>query len=152
MPAPIIDGLVTFIQDQLEISVWDGEVPRQDVAGDQIVLPATKPIFKVAMTENGLTRDWTIEDSYTDDGPMTVYLWATTRAMVEQWLTTLEGLLAQSTNWPEILTESPYYVYGLIIDNWTCIQLEGLRAKGGQLIYEGRLSFSIGIHGAVSTK
>ncbi len=152
MPADVLGSLITFIEQQLTIDCWDGEIPRQDTSGNEITLPASKPIFKVVMTEQGLERDWTLEDAYSDSGEMTIYLWATTRAMIQLWLGNLETLLAQSTNWPLIITAQPYNVIQVLITRWTNLMLENVRAKGSQYIYEGRLSFIMMVHGEVSTR
>ena len=161
MPAPIIDGLITFIAQQLNISVWDGEVPRYDVNGNpinptSIVAPKDWPVVRVTMPESGFSRTWTTEDPYTDEGDVTIQVWATGRSAAETQMNSIEALLAQAINWSQIpltggSSDNPYYVIQLLLKSWTSVQLEGERTASGELLYRCDLNYSCMIHGAIST-
>lgn len=160
MPAPIISGVLTFIGEQLAVSVYDGEVPRYDVNGNPInpastVSPDDWPVVKARMTEGGFSRTWTMADPYDDKGELVVEIWGTTRAQEESTLNDVESLLVKDENWAAIAlggpTANPYYVISMLLTSWTSVQEEGVRTSKGSLLYRGELHFDVEIHGAIST-
>jgi len=164
VPAPIIGGLITFIATQLQVTVWDGEIPRYDTSGNAInpntvTSPADWPVVKVWMREPGFTREWTTEDPYWDKGEIHIQCWGITRDQLENpvtgILTKIEALLAQCSNWPLIAlggpNDNPYYVALLELRQWYCGQEEGTRTADSMLLYRGDLIYDCGIHGAIIT-
>jgi hypothetical protein len=170
MPVPIVTGLINFITDRLNVTCWDGEVPRYDPAGTPITpaaagtSPSDWPVVKVYMEEAGFTRDWTFEDPYTDRGDVTIKCWGTSREQLEAPITAtspggvlnrIEALLAKVTNWPLIAlggpADNPYFVVQLELRRWYCGQEEGVRTADSELLYRGDLYYDVILHGAVNT-
>lgn len=141
MPAPVVSWFIGYIQTQLQIEVWDGEVPRQDEQGRNIrptdagepayAIPNDWPAFTVEMTESGMDRTHTFVDPYGDEGPLVITIWDVTRAGCETTLDRVDTLLSNCDNWPNIapvgaqaqgLPNNPYYVYSCLLLRWTCVQ------------------------------
>jgi len=167
MPAPIISGLVNFLSDSLGVSIWEGELPRQDPSGVNVnpeAPVAEWPAIDVEMEESGLERNWTFEDGYGDEGPMVIVVYGTTRQQVEPILTKVEVLLADPASWEAIgdsllaasiptgPTGLTYFVYKLLLLSWTCVQEKEVRTQLSKLLYRGEMIYEVGIHGAVSTR
>ncbi len=152
MPAPIISMLIDRLTDQVQdLVVWDGEVPRQNTDGTDVVveLPADL-VFKLYMPEGGIGREWTFEDPYSDEGDIHVLIWATRRSTVEDALATIETVLAK--DWDQIGLGQPYFVYDLQLLNWYSGQEEGVRTRTSPLLYRGELHYHIGLHGNIATR
>jgi hypothetical protein len=162
MPAPIEAGFINFItpfvQEVYEgLEVFDGELPRYSSAGNPITIDGPIPAFRVVMTDEGFTRQWTMADPYGDEGILNIEGWTTTRAASMTLLNTVEAPLVKASNWDNILlpggpVDNPYSVYKVLLRNWTCIQVEGFRTQSSNLIYYGRLTFQVGVHGAINTE
>lgn len=169
MPASIVNGIITYLTQQLNTTCWDGEIPRQDVSGNPIFpnAPVTSPIdwpvVKVYMQEGGFSREWTFEDPYTDKGEILIQVWGTSRQQLEGSLTNpetgllnqIEALFAQASNWPQIPlggpSANPYYVIHMLLTRWYSGQEEGQRTADSSLLYRGDLHYEVMIHGAIST-
>lgn len=160
MPAPVIDGLITFMQTQLAINVWDGETPRFDTSGNPIspstvVTPPVWPVVNCKMTEGGLTRSWTFLDPYHDLGEMMIQIWAIKRVDVQTQMGTIEALWASVTNWRDVVmagnSANPFYVIQMLLERWTIIEEENVRMGQSQLLYRGDMHYKCQIHGAIST-
>lgn len=167
MPVPVVDGFAAFLGTQLEVTIWDGEVPHYDPSGNPVVPSETDtanwPVVKVTMSEGGFARNWTFEDPYDDHGEVIINCWGTTRAQLETpvsgtpigILNRIETLLAQASNWPLIQLggdrTNPAYVIFCLLTRWYCGQMEGIRLQGSQLLYHGILWYDVDIHGAIST-
>jgi hypothetical protein len=163
VPAPVVKALGDFLAAQLNVSVWDGEIPRYDTSGnpinpDSTVLPADWPVVKVNYKEPGFTREWTFEDPYTDTGTVMIQLWGTSRTQVETLMDGVEALLAQASNWvaggPIALggpDSNPNYIIHLLLERWWCGQEEGVRTDKSELLYRADMSYEMMIHGVVST-
>jgi hypothetical protein len=156
MPADIVGGMITYVTQQLGVTVWDGELPRYDTTGNPINQNAGLPdwpVIKIYMKEGGFTREWTTEDPYTDAGEILLQVWSTTRASVQTLLNSLEGLLAQASKWPFLVTggpmDNPYYVISCLLQRWYVGQEEGVRTSGSELLYRGELHYEVLIHGAI---
>lgn len=163
MPAPIVEGLMTYINSELGVAVWDGEVMRQapadggNVVSDATATSATWPVVRVRMTDQGLATEWSTEDSYSDVGPICIDVYGATRKQVQDVIDQVEALLANATNWPNIamsdsLGNSAYFVYDLRRTWWTCVQDEGVRTKFSNLSYRGEMVYGVGVHGEVKTR
>ncbi len=166
MPCPLIKGFVDFLASRLPLTVWDGEVPRQNTDGKNINPDSPEPswpVLRIKMSEGGMNREENFEDSYSDTGPLTIQVWATRRDDLEDTrsqyglLSQIEQLLVDSGNWPQIVFPSPsvdpYTVYDLQLGSWTCVQEEGVRTQDSQLLYRGEIVITnLGIHGAVATR
>ena len=168
MPAPIVGGLITYLSDRLNVVVWDGEVPRQNTDGSDIVPDAVLgwPAIKVEMEESGLDRERTFEDAYLDSGKLTIICWALTREALEGTvenggadglLTRIEQLLNVEQNYTAIpLGNAPngdlYYVVDLDLTNWTCVQEKEVRAQLSQLLYRGEWRTQLKIHGMMPSR
>lgn len=162
MPAPIINGLITLISQELSTVCWDGEVPRYDTAGNAInpqagaISPKVWPVVKVYMKEPGFTREWTTEDPYTDTGTILIQIWGTTRLQIETLMDSLETLLAQASKWNSVVLgghpANPYSIISLLLTSWYSGQEEGVRTASGELLYRGDMNYQTMTHGIVSTE
>lgn len=157
MTAPVISGLVTFIQSATGAQIWDGEIPRQNMQKCTIQLNPKVCLFKLSMEKSGFRRERTTEDPYSDSGILQLTLWSNTRHAVESTMQTIDDLLSESSNWSTINlpggpADNPFYIYDIELTPWTVIMLENVRDRGSSLIYEGEMSLQIGIHGAVLTR
>lgn len=162
MPAPILAGLVNFLQPILQetysgIEVWTGEIPRFNSSQQPITISGTFPAFRVVMEESGFDREWTTEDPYGDKGNIYFQGWSTTLDGVMDMLGIVEVQLCDTSNWSEIVLpggpiENPYFVYQCLYKNWFAVQVEGVRTQDSSLIYMGQIMFEVEIHGAISTR
>ncbi len=167
MPAPVIKGFLDYLSApaQLDVPIWDGEIPRFNTDGDPITIPGSFPAMNVEMTEQGLTREgssgegrgWTFNTAYSDDGILVIHIMDTTRAAVQNLLNEIEILLCDPNNWPLILlpggpTDNPFYVIECIWHTWTNRMMEGLRTQNSDYIYLGQVFVRVSIHGAVTTE
>lgn len=146
-----ISGFITRITTELGITVWDGEVPRRNEDAAEIVIdiPADL-VFKVALTEAGMTREQNFEDSYTEEGPLIVYVWGCERESLESVLGDIDTLLA--SDWSLINVGTDNYVVTCMLNNWTCVQEEGIRTRQSTLLYRGELRYNVMAHGNVQTR
>jgi hypothetical protein len=160
MPAPIINGLITLMTAQLDITVYDGEVPRYTTSGepinpDSVTDPSSWPVVRLEMKEPGFSREWTTEDPYTDTGTITIQVWGISRLQVETLLDTIEAFWAQAGNWKQVdlggPDTNPYYIIQMLLSSWYSGQEEGVRTSKSELLYRGDLMYEVMIHGAVST-
>ncbi len=160
MPAPVINGIINFLVQKLDINIWEGEIPRYDQNGQPIfpgttTNPANWPIVKLTMPESGFQREWTFLDPYDDKGTILIQIWGTTRASVEALMNSIEAQLAQATNWAQIQlggpAANPYYVISLLLENWYCVQEEGVRTNLSTYLYRGEMKYTADIHGAIPT-
>lgn len=151
MPLDIIGGLITLVEDQLSLTAWDGEIPRQDTSGTDIT-PSTLPAYKIWMSESGFGRDWTLENLYSDDGEIVVMVWSTTRASVQTQLNNLESLLVKDSNHKKVsLGGSKNEIKSMLLTRWYNIHLEGIRTHSNELLYEGALFFDVSLNGNIDT-
>lgn len=160
MPAPIINGLITYITQQLNVTCWDGEIPRQDVQGNTVnpdsnTSPSDWPLVKVYMKEGGFTRTWTTEDPYDDIGQILIQVWGTSRVQSETLMDSIETLLAQASNWAQVPlggpNDNPYYIISMLLTTWYSGQEEGVRTSKSELLYRCDMNYDVMIHGAVPT-
>lgn len=152
MPAPVISGFVDFIQKNLNIDVWEGEVPRVDEAGTTVVLIDNTPIFRVTMEESGFAVDPNFENTRTDDGIINIEIWTTARQDTEGYLEVLDTLFSNSSNWPAIQMGANFTVYSLLLERWYSGQEEDIRTRDNDLLYRGDLRYQVGINGAYQTR
>lgn len=178
MPAPVVMGLINYLTDTLDVVVWDGEVARQapdglDVqppaAGEPEVAQQRWPAIKVEMTEDGMRRSPTFENSYRDESDghnLMIVCWALTREELEGddpddpdsgLLNQIEQLLAVEGNYTGIdlgmtNTGSRYRFFMFNLVSWTCVQEKEVRTGLGQLLYRGELRYQIGVNGAVRSR
>jgi hypothetical protein len=154
MPADIISGVITFLQQQIPFRVWDGEVPRQDEQGVEIDLDAG-PVWKLTMLPEGLGMDWNMEDTFKEDGPLLLEVFAASRAAAQAQLASVFPLLADSKNWQDLLPQlnpPSYVVRQMILERWTVVHIEGARTRSNQLIYHGQMHYQVGVNGSVPTR
>lgn len=162
MPAPIISGVIQYITTNINVVVWDAEVPRYDTSGhpinpDSSVLPSNWPVIQVTMSDSGFQRSWTFTDPYSDEGEITIKVWDVSRSGVESLLSSLEVLFASTSGWANIpLTGgpslNPYYVIEMLLTSWCSVQEDSpARTSKSEFIYRGELRYNCMIHGAVAT-
>ncbi len=153
MAAKIVGGLIDFLVSKIpNVTVWDGEIPRQGVSQVDINLTATTPVFRLDMLEK-FVRTESFENAYDDEGPIGVNVWATTRRACEDLLTTIESFMVNSGYWDSInIGSSPFQVYKILLTDWSCKQLEGARTKESQLIYAGEQNYDVAFHGSIETR
>jgi hypothetical protein len=162
MPSPVERGFVEYLAAQLAsdfpgISVYDGEIPRFNTSGNPVTLDGPPPVFRCVMEDRGFKRQWTFVNAYEDEGPLNFEGWTPGRDGCMTLLNAVETLLVNSSNWPSIVlpggpSDNPYSVNNVLMLDWTCIPLEGVRAQSSQLIYYGRLTFKVGVHGSAITR
>ena len=170
MPAPIIGGIGSFIQQQLNVTWWDGEVPRYDVNGVAINPDATGtnppdwPVVQVDMPESGFDRNPTFEDPYDDEGTINITIYGITRLQTETTMCNIEELFYRASNWPLMslpLTSpnsqnanNPYYVIKMLLRSWYSINDKYVRLMSNNspsaLCYRAGLAYDVDIHGAIS--
>lgn len=168
MPAPIIAGLGLFLQDNLVVSVWEGQIPRYDELGNPITpeQPGVDfPVIKLFMREPGFKRNWTQLDPYDDEGQILVQMWGTAE---DQLVTPVSGspvglmdrveqLFANADNWPNGViplggpTQNPYYVIAMLLDTWYVGQEEDNFGPRGELLFRADMFYQCRVHGAVTT-
>ena len=176
MPAPIITGVTEFIAQNLNVAVWDSEIPRYDTFGNPIgpdagaVSPSVWPVFRVVMREPGLDRNHTFVDPYDDQGELLVQMYATRRDQLESprsgpngnqtdtpsgLVDQVERLLAKASNWRLIdlggPAANPFYVVGMLLKTWYVGQEEGVRTQQQSLLYRADMLYHVTVHGAVSS-
>lgn len=150
MLAPIIGGVIQFIQQRLSLTFWDGEIPRWDLNLDPIDLTAGSPLFKADMLTE-LTRDWTLNNAYGDGGPIGTWVMATTRSECELTLGRIEELFCAADNWALIdIGGTPFKVFEFLFESWSCKQLEGVRTRSEEYIYLGLINWGVAFHGEVT--
>ncbi len=165
MPAPVVGGLLNFMKTQLQVAVFDGEIPRWDTQGNPInpipnpaTFPPNFPVVRCLMTDEGLTRYWTMADPYKDVGPILVQVIGTGRQQVEEYIGNIEQLFAPAPNWAQIPLPgaedmgNPYYVISMLLIRWTCVMEEEVRLQDGQYCYRGDMHYEVSIHGAINTQ
>lgn len=182
MPAPIVKAFGDFIANNLNVVVWDGEIPRYDTAGNPISPEATQvgvpnwPVIKVYMKEPGFERELTFEDPYSERGEVLIEMYATNRNQLETppsgansnqtdtpsgLLDRIERLLAQASNWgqngplSQLLggpPTNPFYVIDCALGTWWCGQEEGIRTARSERLYRADMHYVVAVHGAVATK
>ncbi len=162
MAAPIIKGLITYLTNELELTVWDGEVPRYAVPGtainqNAVTVPTTWPVVQGTIVEPGFSRAYTTENAYTDDGTISVSIWAVQRTDVDTILNLIETQLGSYSAWTDIsglLTEglagNPYYIIQMELVNWCVVQEEGVRIGLSDYLYRGDMKYFVQLHGALA--
>lgn len=172
MAANILGGLISYVQTQLQVNVWDGEVPRQDQFGNDIDpdgLPENWPAMTVEMPDGGVDREWTFEDFYHEGqgNLISILIFGASgtategRYQVQQKIDLVEQLLALETNWASIvltdtLNNPNYKVIKCELRKWTNVQQRSgagtMRTKTGELIYRGEMWYELVIRGAIQTR
>jgi hypothetical protein len=174
MPAPVVMGVIDYLVAELGVAVWDGEVQRQLPDGTDVTPEGENaglseqpwPAIKVEMSEGGMRRTPTFENSYrdeSDDANLAVICWALTREELEGTtpetglLNQIEALLAVEQNYTGInlgltSTGSSYQFFMFNLASWTCVQEKEIRAQLGQLLYRGELRYQVGVNGAVRSR
>lgn len=170
---PIIAGINAFMKSQLTAQIWDGEIPRYDPPGNPInpdqsaVSPTIWPVIRSVLDDAGQDIEWTMLDSFTCKGPVTIEVWGTSRLQLETpplgtpvgMVNRVAALWAQMANWQEQgpvnlgspQVGKPNYIIHMLLKNWTVVQLEGVRLAGSQLCYYGRLTYEGMFHGSIPT-
>jgi hypothetical protein len=163
MPAQIVNGICSFLQGQLNVNVWDGEIPRTGLQGEPINPDAALldwPVIRAVIDPAGFRRTYTFEDPYDDRGTVTVQAFSTRRDQAESLGSQIEALLEQAANWAKISTilaspafggdpSNPYYVIQLLLETWWSGQEEDVRLGKSQLLYRFDLVYDVHIHGAI---
>lgn len=161
MPAPIVQGALNFMLQQLNVNVWDGEVPRFDLNGNPInpqatTSPSDWPVVTAKLLDQPVSRNYTFEDAYDDEGPLLIQIWGFRRDSTEPLMDQIEALFYNVTNWPLVAFTpaggegtNPYYVVSMLLTDWTSVQEEGVRLAGGQLCYRCDMHYQIDVHGAL---
>lgn len=164
MPAPVVDGIVTYLASQLNLVVWDWEIPRYDTQGNPINLDAGATPVRALIREPGFSTEWTTEDTYYDEGEVTVQVWGTTRAALEDpntgLLNKIEQSLCRESAYTAIaaamaggtLTEGPYNIVKVFRTGWWTGMEENERTAQSGLLYRGDLRVVFGFNGAFSTR
>lgn len=161
MTAPITYALVTYIQTELDIVVWDAEIPRQNTSGnainkDAVVTPSVWPAVRAVIQEPGFNRAYQFGDAYDDTGTVKVQVWGVSRASVQTAMDSIEELLATNQSWMGISallggpSVNPYYIIQMLLDSYWIGQEEELRIDDSSLLYRADLSYMVQIHGAIA--
>jgi hypothetical protein len=155
MTAPITKALVEYIQQELDIEVWDGEVPRFTTTGAAInqnsaTTPSSWPVVRAVIQEPGFNRNYTFTNAYLDDGDVLIQVWGTTRAQVQTQVNSLESLLLPTPDvWAEIdvYLGTPFYIVQMELLPYWIGQEEELRLNMSSLLYRGDMRYNVQIHG-----
>jgi hypothetical protein len=160
--APVVLGLTNFITSNItNLTVWDGEIPYQNTTqGVQTPLepPPQWPAFRFKMPEEGMQREWKMADAYDDFGIILMEIYATTRQQLENQdpaapglINQIEALFASGSGWANIPLGTGFFVFHMTLERWTSVQMEFVRTQQGSYLYEGKLWYRMGLHGAIST-
>lgn len=144
-------GFITFVQNELDIKVWDGEIPRQDTDGTEID-PASFPAFSGDMTEDGVRRNYTFEDCWEEEGIFRFYLFHTSRESLLPTMEELEELLIREGNWGDINLGTGMGLIGCLLDSWSLTRVEGIRLRNNEYLYQGIMNFETKTNGATVTR
>ncbi len=158
MAIPIIKGLITFLTTELELTVWDGEIPRYAVPGtainqNAVTVPTTWPVVQAKIVEPGFNRSYTTENSYKDTGTIGVSIWAVQRSDVDIMLGRIESKLGDYNAWTGISallggpSTDPNYVIQMLMTSWCVVQEEGTRIGFDDYLYRGDMRYDIDLHG-----
>jgi hypothetical protein len=167
MPAPIIRGLINYLSPLLAtelgvgtFSVWDGEVPRFDAAGNAVGPQSTTgswPAVDVRLMEPGMGRSHTMANSVKDVGRVLVRQWATTREACEDLQDLIEDAFEKQVS---VYTEiddvggpasNPNYVFELTLKTYGCWPDSDHRTATSQLLYRGEMVFECKVHSSAPT-
>jgi hypothetical protein len=156
MPAPIIGGMIQFLNTKLAVTVWDGEVPRLAANGKPVAPdnPANWPAIKLFMPDSGFDRHNTTEDPYDDEGEVLVQCWGTSRVQAESVMNQVEALLVLENNWALIQlggpSFNPFVIVQIILRNWCSVQEpQGQRTAASVFLYRCDMHYKVTIHGDV---
>jgi hypothetical protein len=151
MPAPVISSLQSFITANLPQFqfVWEGEVPRQDPNGVNIVPENDFPVLEIKIDPGaGFVIQRQTEDAYDESGMVWFEIYDTTLASVESQVQQLYALFYNSSNWPNIITADGYFVFDMIPLKWTYGEEENVRTQNSSLLFKGELMYKMCIHGS----
>ena len=152
--ARVADGILTYLQAQLDKDVWDGEIPRYDTNGNELLVGAVPFLSCDMIKGQGMVREETFEDSYAEEGPILVTMYGTSKETMETTANSIEELLVQENNWSEIAENfgTVFRIYELSFQSWWIVQEEDIRTRDGNYIYHGELRFNLGYNGNVAKR
>jgi hypothetical protein len=164
MLSPVLGALGKFFVQELAIQVWPEEIPRWDTSGNPInpqatgVSPTIWPVVQIVM-ESRVTRDNTFEDSYSEEPPLTVTAFGTTREQVDGIMGDIEASLVYAPNWAyqgsviglifQAMGYPQFWLYDLEVGSWQSQQMRDTRLAGSQLCWQADMTLKCGVHGSV---
>ena len=162
MISPVIGGLIAYLAPQIasamgtaSFSIWDGEVPRYDTAGNAIGpqnVSGSWPAIALEMDEPGLSRTHTIgNNAVKDEGYVSVNVWATTREQTEEVMGYVEAALEAQINVTADVdlngpSTDPNFVIELSLETWWSGQDKYSRTANSQFLYRDTMRFAIRVH------
>lgn len=154
-------ALCQFLGEEMEISAWDGEVPRTDNNGDPItpdsaVVPSGWPVIKGVIVEPGFRRATNVGCApYDEEGQVALSLWATSKVQAQALMDQVDELLAFMPNWA-VASEylggdptNPYYFVEISLREWWLGDSKGERTAKSELLFRADMLYFIRVHGAV---
>lgn len=165
MPAPILAAMGKYFSSDLGVQVWPEEVPRWDVQGNPInpqaaASPSVWPAAQVVIAGK-VVRSNTFEDSYSEDVPLVIKAWGTSRAQVDGAMGVIEAALVQAANWAyqnspigqmfQVLGYPQFWLYDLEVGQWSSEQQADERLAGNLLCWLAEMDMQVGLHGSIST-
>ena len=164
MLAPVLAALGKYFVQELEIQVWSEEVPRYDTQGNPInpqataVSPTIWPVVQLFL-EGKVGRNNTFEDSYTEEPPILVTAFGTTREQVDLLMGDIEASLVYAYNWAyqgspiglifQSMGYPQFWLYDLEVGSWQSYQRKDERLAGSQLCWQADMSLKCGLHGSI---
>lgn len=165
MLSPVLGAIGKFITQELSIQVWSEEVPRFDVNGRPINpqgganSPATWPVVQVVLAGR-VGRDNTFEDSYSEEPPILLTAFGTTREEVDGCMSTIEESIVKAYNWAyqgsvigrvfHAMGYPQFWLYDMEVGEWQSYQVQDTRLAGSQLCWQADMAMKVGVHGVVA--
>ncbi len=155
MLSPILGALGTF---------WPEEVPRFDTNRNPInpqatSSPSTWPVVQVTLAGR-VGRDNTFEDTYSEEPPILVTAFGTTREQVDGVMKTIEEALVWANNWAyqgsvigqifQTMGFPQFWLYDMEVGEHQSYQAVDTRLAGSQLCWQADLALKCGVHGSVA--
>lgn len=137
----ITKDLISFIEDQIDnLVLWEGEIPRRNESAVELD-DSQFPSYLIEMQESGFQREWTMEDTYTDTGSITIHIFSTTKNQAKQKLDEIEQLLNQEKHWRNVMSD-PDELIQFLAESWYLGQMREIRTKQRNFIYTARMVFN----------
>lgn len=151
MPGNPIGGLYDFINTELDIQMWDGEIPSNNTDGTALNVDDL-PLFTVEMTPRGFQIDYNFENTFTEEGEVIITVYAETREVAHTNLLSIWTKLNNINDWDNIAVGDNHSILKILLDSWTVVQEKGIRLSNSNLLYKGELRYTIGMSGRTSTR
>ncbi len=166
MPAPVVGGFIVYLSPLIAVdqgtdtfNVWDGEVPRYDLAGNPVGPTNTQgswPAVGLSMEEPGFTCGNTFTNNVDEQGSILIQVYATTREESEDLMMFIWQVMSLQIS---LFTQvdiggepgNVNYVAECLLDTWWSGQDANNRTATSQLLYRCDLRFRVRIRTSTPT-